>query len=73
VVGDSWTYNDKQGRAILWYGPFNTSTNITFNWDTTNASIGKHILKTSIVPVEGEKNVADNIMTVEVEVKEPAK
>ena len=57
----------------MWYGPFNTSTNITFNWDTTNASIGKHILKTSIVPVEGEKNVADNIMTVEVEVKEPAK
>jgi hypothetical protein len=66
-------YNNLQGRAWLWYGPFNTTTDITFNWDTTNASIGKHTLKVEIPPVPGEQNTEDNIKTVTIEVKEPAK
>ncbi|MFC1792927.1 hypothetical protein ACFL3Q_05000 [Planctomycetota bacterium] len=36
-------------------GVNNTSTDITFNWNTTNASIGKHFLKVEIPPVPGQK------------------
>ena len=35
-----------------------------------NATPGKHVLKAAIAPVAGEENVADNSMTVEVEVRE---
>lgn len=73
VVRSGWKYNNCQGRALLWYGPFDTIMDITFNWDTTNASPGKHILKASIAPVAGEEDVADNTATVEVEVKERSK
>jgi hypothetical protein len=62
-----------QGRCLLWYGPFHTSTDITFNWDTTNASIGKHTLKVEIPPVPGEQNTEDNVKIVTIEVKEPPK
>ena len=62
-------YNNGRGRALLWFGPFNTSAEITFTWDTTNASIGKHTLKVEIPPVPGEQNTEDNIKTVTIEVK----
>jgi len=64
-------YNKGQGRAWLWYGPFSSSTDVKFNWDTTNASIGKHTLKVEIPPVPGEQNTKDNVKTVTIEVKEP--
>jgi pectate lyase len=63
-------YRDHLGRASLHYGPFHDTTNITFNWDTTNASIGKHTLKVEIPPVPEEKNTEDNVKTVTIEVKE---
>lgn len=46
---------------------------ITFTWDTTNASIGRHTLKVEIPPVPGEQNTVDNIKTVTIEVKGPSK
>jgi ankyrin repeat protein/transglutaminase-like putative cysteine protease len=62
--------NSFQGRAYLYYGPFSDTEDITFNWDTTAATPGKHTLRATIAPVEGEEDVADNTMIVEVEVKE---
>ncbi|MBL7187269.1 MAG: FG-GAP repeat protein [Phycisphaerae bacterium] len=59
-----------QGKAYLYYGPFQSSTDITFNWNTTNVSPDKHTLKASIAPITGEEDVADNMMTVTIEVKE---
>jgi hypothetical protein len=44
---------------------------MAFDWDTTNASIGKHTLKVEIPPVAGEKITEDNVKTVTIEVKEP--
>ena len=61
------------GRAHLFYGPFDETTDITFNWDTTNATPGKHVLRASIAPVAGEEDTANNTMTVTVEVKGPYK
>jgi hypothetical protein len=72
IVG-AWGANHWAGRAYLFYGPFSSTSDITFNWDTTNASIGKHTLKVEIPPVPGEQNTEDNIKTVTIEVKEPAK
>jgi hypothetical protein len=72
LVAGAWGYNNKEGRAYVFYAPFENKTDITFNWDTTNASLGKHTLKASIIPVTGEEDVADNTMTVAVEVKEPS-
>jgi len=71
VVVGAWGYNDAQGRAYLFYGPFENKNDITLNWDTTNASIGKHTLKVEIPPVPGEQNTENNIKTVTIEVKEP--
>ena len=68
VVRGGYKYNNCQGRGYLWYGPFKTSTEITFNWDTTNASIGKHTLKVEIPPVPGEENTEDNTRTITIEV-----
>jgi hypothetical protein len=62
-----------QGRCLLWYGPFDTTTELTFNWNTTNASPGKHILKATIGPVVGEKDTADNTMTATVNIKSKVK
>jgi hypothetical protein len=59
------------GRCYLYYGPFSSVADITFHWDTTNASIGKHTLKVEIPPVPGEQNIEDNIKTVTIEVKKP--
>ncbi|MFC1604708.1 ankyrin repeat domain-containing protein [Planctomycetota bacterium] len=73
VGGSGYGSTHLQGRCWLWYGPFTTSTNVTLNWDTTNASIRKHTLKVEIPPVPGEQNTEDNIKTVTIEVKEPAK
>ena len=73
VVMGGWEYNDFQGRCYLWYGGPGSSTDVTFYWNTTNASPGKHILRASIAPVAGEKDMADNTATVTVEVKEPSK
>jgi hypothetical protein len=66
-------YLNWQGRMYLYYGPFHDTTNISFNWDTTNASIGKHTLKVEIPPVPDEQNTDDNVKTVTIEVKEPPK
>ena len=38
-----------------------------------NTSPGKHTLKAAIAPVAGEADLADNSMTIEVEVKESSK
>ncbi len=73
VVIGAWGYNNSQGRAYLFYGPFSNTEDITFNWNTSNAKPGKHALRASIAPVEGEEDVADNTMTVTVEVKEASK
>jgi ankyrin repeat protein len=72
IVTGGWGYPNrtKRGRVWLYYGGTPSSADMTFNWDTTNASIGKHTLRASIAPVEGEEDVVDNTMTVEVEVKE---
>jgi len=63
--------NHAIGRAYLYYGPFETTTDIPLTWDTANASIGKHTLKVEIPPVPGEQNTEDNAKTVTIEVKEP--
>jgi hypothetical protein len=69
-------YNNGQGRMWIYYGDSDDyggsddPNQLEFTWDTANASIGKHTLKASIAPVAGEENVADNTMTVTVEVKE---
>jgi len=52
--------------------PIHDTTDITFNWDTSNASIGKHILRVEIPPVPGEQNTEDNTKTVTIEVNEPS-
>lgn len=70
LAGAGYPSLSGQGRCLLWYGPFDTTTNITFKWDTTNATPGKHVLKAAIAPVAGEEDVANNSVTVEVEVKE---
>jgi pectate lyase len=72
LIGAPKAY-DKAGRAYLYYGPFHNTTDITFTWDTTNASIGKHTLKVEIPPVPGEQNTEDNVKTVEIEIKDPPK
>ena len=69
VVG-AWGHSNNRGRAYLYYGPFSNTEDLTFNWDTTNATPGKHTLKASIAPVAGEEDVADNSVTVTIEVKE---
>lgn len=71
LVAGAWLYNSNEGRAYLWYGPFNTTADIIFNWDTTNASIGTHTLQVEIPPVEGEQNTEDNVKTITIEVTEP--
>jgi hypothetical protein len=74
VVMAGAAYNNSQGRAWLWYGPFESSSrDVTFTWDTTNALIGMHTLKVEVVPVPGEQNTEDNAKTVTIEVKEPSK
>jgi len=70
---DALIAEEGTGRTCLFYGPFHSTTDITFNWDTTNASIGKHTLKVEIPPVQGEQNTEDNVKTVTIEVKEPRK
>lgn len=71
VVIGAWGYNDRQGRAYLYFGPFANTDDITFTWDTTNASIGKHTLKVEIPPIPGEQNTEDNVKTATVCVKAP--
>ena len=72
AVGSSYN-NNWEGRGYLYYcNPFD-NVDILFDWDTTNASIGKHILKVEIPPVPGEQNTEDNVKTVTIEVKEPQK
>jgi hypothetical protein len=56
----------------LYYGSSGDSTQLTFDWNTTNASIGTHTLKVEIPPVPGEQNTEDNIKAVTIEVKEPS-
>jgi hypothetical protein len=70
VIMGGFRYNNFQGRCWLWLGPFpSSSIDVTFNWDTTDASIGKHTLKVEIPPVPGEQNIEDNVKTVTIEVK----
>ena len=71
IVVGAWLYNNRQGRAYLYYGSPGDSTRLKFDWDTTKASVGKHILKATIDPVVGEEDTADNTMTTAVNVKEP--
>ena len=75
IAVSAWSYpqDGRRGRAYLFHGPFMDSTQVSFTWDTTNASIGKHTLKVEIPPVPGEQKIEDNIKTVTIEVKEPAR
>ena len=68
LIGAEGAHNG-MGSAYLHYGPFHDETDVTFNWDTTTASPGKHVLKASIAPIAGEEDTADNSVNVEVEVK----
>jgi ankyrin repeat protein len=72
IIG-GWKYNNDQGRVWLYYGDPGDSTQLKFDWDTSTASSGKHILKATIDPVQREEDTVDNTMTVTVEVKEPSK
>jgi len=47
--------------CYIYYGPFSNIVDITFHWDTTNASIGKHTLKVEISPIPGEHNTEYNV------------
>jgi len=61
-----------RGAVYIWWGGENLDGNRRadiFNWDTTNASPGKHTLKVEIPPVPGEQNTEDNCKTVVIEVK----
>lgn len=51
--------------------PAKGTANLTFNWDTTNTSLGDHTLKAEANTVTGETNTANNTMTTVVTVKEP--
>lgn len=73
IVTGAWRYNNHQGRACLYYGSPGDSTQLKFDWDTTNASLGKHILKASIAPVVGEEDTVDNTTATTVDVKVPSK
>ncbi len=57
-------------RWILYCGALGDSTLLRFDWDTTTTFPGTHTLRATIAPVVGEEHVADNSMTVEVEVNE---
>lgn len=46
------------------------STVVSFDWDTTDASIGEHTLLAEASAVEGETDTADNSMTTTVTIKE---
>jgi hypothetical protein len=54
-------------------GAFYSTGKVTFTWNTTKVSIGKHTLKVEIPPVPGGQNTEDNVKTVTIEVKEPPK
>jgi hypothetical protein len=66
----AWGYDNSRGRVYLYYGPIFSKTNITFNWDTSNANPGKHSLTATVSQVAGEEDVIDNTVTVAVDVKE---
>jgi parallel beta-helix repeat protein len=46
------------------------STTLSFSWDTTNATIGDHVLEAVASTVEGETDTADNSLTTTVNVVE---
>ena len=70
VIADvMYSRSPERGRVYLYWGSPGDSTQLTFNWDTTNASIGTHTLKVEIPPVPGEQNIEDNVRTVTVKVK----
>jgi len=71
-VAGAWAHSDKEGRAFLYYGSPGDSTELKFDWNTTNAASGKHVLKATIDPVLGEEDTADNTMTTTVDVKAPS-
>jgi len=66
-------YHNWQGRVYLYWGSFEDTSDVILNWDTTNASIGKHILKIEIPPVPGEQNTEDNVKTITIDVKDRQK
>ena len=74
IIMQGYEYNNYQGRCWLWYGGFKpSSTDVTFNWDTTGASAGQHMLRAEVVPVAGEDDTADNTMTATVNIKSKVK
>jgi serine protease len=46
------------------------STIVSFDWDTTGASIADHILKAEVSTVSGETDIADNSLTTTVTINE---
>jgi hypothetical protein len=69
VVMGGWKYNNFQGRVWLYYINPPSSTDVKFDWNTSNASTAEHTLKAKIVSVEGEEDIADNSKTITVNVK----
>ena len=48
-----------------------TSTTVTFNWNTTGLAAGSYPLKATAVPLAGEVNTANNVMTGTVTLSAP--
>ena len=63
----------ERGRIYLYYNRSPSLKEISFAWDTTNASPGKHTLKVKIPPVPGEHNIENNVKTITIDVKDRQK
>jgi len=72
VVGAvEYPAGDCDGRVYLYYGGSSKgSIGLSFNWDATNASKGKHILKAEITPVSGDVDTANNSRTAAITIKD---
>ena len=72
VLG-GFAYDSNRGRAYVYYSGADSANDLYFDWDTTGASIGDHILKVEISPVAGEEDTADNTMTKRINIKSKVK
>ena len=68
-VAGAWGHSAKEGRAFLYYGGPGDSMHLKFDWNTPNASPGEHILKATIDPIAGERDIADNTILRTINIK----
>lgn len=73
VVMGGWKYNNFQGRVWLYYSNPPSSTEVKFDWDTSNASTSEHTLKAEVGPLTGEEDIADNSKTIMVNIESKVK